>query len=70
MVFAGGSYFKWFPLRGLVSDDWGSSAPSTRCSTISGTWRCRSAPWSIGGFAGLTFLTKNSFIEEIGKQYV
>ena len=46
VLFAGGSYVKWFPLRGLVSDDWSHARPrSTRCSTISGTWCCRSAPW-------------------------
>jgi microcin C transport system permease protein len=70
VVFAGGSYFKWFPLRGLVSDDW---------STMSAIGKVLDYFWhlalpimamTIGGFAGLAFLTKNSFIEEIGKQYV
>ena len=46
VLFAGGSYFKWFPLRGLVSDDWSSLAADRQDrSTISGTWRCRSSPW-------------------------
>ena len=46
VLFAGGSYFKWFPLRGLISDDWAQlGAGRQGRSTTSGTWRCRSAPW-------------------------
>ena len=37
---------EWFPLRGLVSDDWAQlSLADTDRSTISGTWCCRSPPW-------------------------
>ena len=61
VLFAGGSFVQWFPLRGLVSDDWAQPGPGRHDrSTISGTWCCRSPRWSIGGFASLTMLTKNS----------
>ena len=83
VLFAGGSFLDWFPLRGLLSDG------------VSGAW-C--APWSanfapgacitrtipdyfwhltlplialsLSAFATTTLLTKNSFLDEIGKQYV
>ena len=71
VLFAGGSYFSMFPLRGLVSDNWASSRlAACRSPIISGTSRCRSLRWSIGGFATLTMLTKNCFLDEINKQYV
>ncbi len=70
VIFAGGSYLDWFPLRGLVSDNWAEL-----------TWpdRIRDYLWhitlpviamTIGGFATLTMLTKNSFMDQIGQQYV
>jgi len=70
VLFAGGTYAKWFPLRGLVSDDW--STLSLGGQIVDYLWHMVLPIVSmvIGGFAGLTFLTKNSFIEEIGKQYV
>jgi microcin C transport system permease protein len=70
VLFAGGSYFKWFPLRGLVSDDW--STFDTVHKVLDYFWHMALPvlAMTIGGFAGLTFLTKNSFVEEIGKQYV
>jgi microcin C transport system permease protein len=70
VLFAGGSFLDWFPLRGLTSDNW---------ATLSWPGRARDYFWHValpvtallvGGFAGLTMLTKNSFLEEIGKQYV
>ncbi|PWC75616.1 microcin C ABC transporter permease YejB [Azospirillum sp. TSH64] len=70
VVFAGGRYLDWFPLRGLVSDNWGS-LPWYR-QVLDYFWHMALPVFSmvIGGFAGLTMLTKNSFMEEIGKQYV
>ena len=70
VIFSGGSYFSWFPLRGLVSDNisflpwwhqvldyfWHLILPITAIL--------------IGSFASLTMLTKNSFLDEINKQYV
>ena len=70
VLFAGGSYFKWFPLRGLVSDDW--SSLGTIDQVLDYLWHMvlPIGAMVIGGFATLTFLTKNSFLEEIHKQYV
>ena len=70
VVFAGGRYLAWFPLRGLTSVDF---------DTLSAWGKIKDYLWHlalpvsalvIGGFAGLVMLTKNSFLEEIGKQYV
>lgn len=70
VLFAGGSYFKIFPLRGLVSTNW---------DDLSLVWQVLDYLWhmvlpvtalSIGGFATLTMLTKNSFLDEINKLYV
>jgi microcin C transport system permease protein len=70
VLFAGGSYLTWFPLRGLVSDNW--SDMSWPAAILDYLWHLvlPIAALVVGGFAGLTMLTKNSFIEEINKQYV
>ena len=70
VLFAGGSFFAWFPLRGLVSANWRRS-PGRRAS-LDYLWHIALPVTAlvIGGFAGLTMLTKNSFLEEIHKQYV
>jgi microcin C transport system permease protein len=70
VLFAGGRYFDLFPLRGLVSDDW-AGLPWWR-QVLDYFWHLvlPIAAMVVGGFAGLTMLTKNSFIEEINKQYV
>jgi len=70
VLFAGGSFVQWFPLRGLTS-------PGTELLPL---WdRAVDYAWHMvlptlvlvaGGFAGLTMLTKNAFLDEIGKQYV
>jgi microcin C transport system permease protein len=70
VLFAGGSYWKIFPLRGLVSDNFADL----------GTWgKIKDYAWhitlpvvasTISSFATLTLLTKNSFLDEINKQYV
>jgi len=70
VLFAGGSYFKWFPLRGLVSDDWSSLGPIDKVLDYFWHMALPIGAMVIGGFATLTFLTKNSFLEEIHKQYV
>lgn len=70
ILFAGGSFFHIFPLRGLFSDDW---ATFTFWHKITDYFWHLALPITalvIGGFAKLTLLTKNSFIEEINKQYV
>ncbi len=70
VLFAGGSYFQWFPLRGLTSDNW--SELSAAGKVVDYFWHIALpvTASSIGGFATLTLLTKNSFLDEIRKQYV
>jgi microcin C transport system permease protein len=70
VLFAGGSYWKWFPLRGLVSDDWSSLGTVDKVLDYFWHMALPIGAMVIGGFATLTFLTKNSFLEEIHKQYV
>ncbi len=70
IVFAGGSYLQWFPLRGLVSDGWRSMPLPALILDYLWHMVLPVTAMVIGGFASLTLLTKNSFIEEIGKQYV
>ncbi|MEE3035770.1 MAG: microcin C ABC transporter permease YejB [Pseudomonadota bacterium] len=70
ILFAGGSYFDWFPLRGLTSDNFDSL--STGGKILDYLWHI-SLPvlaMTIGAFATTTLLTKNSFLDEISKQYV
>lgn len=70
VVFAGGSYLDWFPLRGLVSDNWHELSWLDRI--VDYLWHM-ALPWTamvIGGFATLTMLTKNSFLDQIHQQYV
>jgi microcin C transport system permease protein len=70
VVFAGGSYLDWFPLRGLVSDNWRElSWPDLILDYL---WHITLPvlAMTISGFATLTMLTKNSFMEQIGQQYV
>ncbi|MDV3384313.1 ABC transporter permease subunit [Klebsiella pneumoniae] len=70
VIFAGGSYFDLFPLRGLVSPNFDTLPGIRRSSTTCGTSPCLVLATVIGGFAALTMLTKNSFLDEIRKQYV
>ncbi|HEC14607.1 MAG TPA: microcin C ABC transporter permease YejB, partial [Rhodospirillales bacterium] len=70
VLFAGGSFLDWFPLRGLTSPDWETMSWPKKIADY--FWHIALPVLSlvIGGFAGLTMLTKNSFMEEIHKQYV
>jgi microcin C transport system permease protein len=70
VLFAGGSYWDWFPLRGLTSDNF---------ATLTWWGKIKDYAWhlalpltalGISGFATMTLLTKNSFLDEIRKQYV
>jgi len=70
VVFAGGRYFDWFPLRGLVSQNWSELTLLGQVADYLWHMVLPISAMVIGGFAGLTLLTKNSFIEEINKQYV
>ena len=70
VIFAGGSFVDWFPLRGLVSENW--SELSFFRKIIDYLWHIALPviALTIGAFAGLTMLTKNSFLDQINQQYV
>jgi microcin C transport system permease protein len=70
ILFAGGSYFQWFPLRGLTSENWDSLNSAQKIMDYFWHLVLPITSMVIGGFASLTLLTKNSFIEEISKNYV
>jgi microcin C transport system permease protein len=70
VLFAGGSYFHVFPLRGLVSDDWASLGLWRKITDYLWHMALPVTAMVVGSFASLTMLTKNCFIEEINKQYV
>jgi microcin C transport system permease protein len=70
VLFAGGSFVQWFPMRGLTSS--GSSDWTWPARVFDYLWHMILPTTAIvvGGFASLTILTKNCFLEEIRKQYV
>ncbi|MBM3571001.1 MAG: microcin C ABC transporter permease YejB [Alphaproteobacteria bacterium] len=70
VLFAGGSYFSWFPLRGLTSENWADFAWPARIFDYFWHLVLPLTAMIVGGFASLTMLTKNSFLDEINKQYV
>lgn len=70
ILFAGGSYVQWFPLRGIVSDGWSGMSWGMKIADYLWHMVLPVTAMVIGGFASLTLLTKNSFIEEISKNYV
>ena len=83
VLFAGGSFYDWFPLRGLLSDGvrgdwcavWSPAGDLGRCvtQTIPDYFWHLTLPLialSLSAFATTTLLTKNSFLDEIRKQYV
>lgn len=70
VLFAGGSYLQWFPLRGLISDNWDQLSPLGKVQDYLWHIVLPVTASTIGAFATLTLLTKNSFLDEINKQYV
>jgi len=70
VLFAGGSFVTWFPLRGLTSQ--GSEHWAWPARIADYVWHIvlPTVALVVGGFASLTILTKNCFLEEIRKQYV
>jgi microcin C transport system permease protein len=70
VVFAGGRYLTWFPLRGLIADNWWDLGWPARIADYFWHLTLPITAMVVGGFASLTMLTKNSFLEEIHKQYV
>jgi microcin C transport system permease protein len=70
VLFAGGSFLDWFPLRGLTSDNFSDLSYWGKVKDYFWHLALPLCAYTIGGFATLTMLTKNSFLDEINKQYV
>ncbi|GGJ88263.1 microcin C ABC transporter permease YejB [Pseudomonas matsuisoli] len=70
VLFAGGSYLDWFPLRGLTSSNFEELSVLGKIGDYFWHLAMPITALVIGNFATLTLLTKNSFLDEIGKQYV
>ncbi|PWR01603.1 microcin ABC transporter permease [Meridianimarinicoccus roseus] len=70
VLFAGGSYFQIFPLRGLASDNWDELSALGKVADYFWHITLPVLASTISAFATLTLLTKNSFLDEIKKQYV
>jgi microcin C transport system permease protein len=70
VLFAGGSYWQWFPMQGLVSENFDQLSTWGKVVDYAHHMILPTVCMSIGGFATLTILTKNSFLDEINKQYV
>ena len=70
VFFAGGTYFSWFPLHGLTSDNWNELSLLGKIGDYFWHITLPVTAMVIGGFASLTMLTKNSFLDEMNKPYV
>jgi len=70
VLFAGGSYWQVFPLRGLTSDNWEELSMLAKVGDYFWHLALPMTALSIGAFTFSTLLTKNSFLDEIRKQYV
>ncbi|WP_428642314.1 microcin C ABC transporter permease YejB [Roseibium sp.] len=70
VLFAGGSFWDLFPLRGLVSDNWEELSWPARILDYFWHLALPLTAMALSAFATLTLLTKNSFLDEIRKQYV
>lgn len=70
VLFAGGRYLDLFPLRGIVSPGWEDMGPAAQVLDYLWHITLPVAALVSGGFASLTILTKNAFLDELGKPYV
>ncbi|HIJ77808.1 MAG: microcin C ABC transporter permease YejB [Desulfobulbaceae bacterium] len=70
VLFGGGSFWSIFPLRGLVSDNWASLGWFAKVTDYLWHMVLPIIASTVGSLAVMTLLTKNSFLEEIRKQYV
>ena len=70
VFFAGGSYWQWFPLQGLVSENFQDFRLWGKIKDYFWHMTLPLLTIVLGGFAGLSYLTKYSFMEELNKQYV
>jgi microcin C transport system permease protein len=69
-LFAGASFFQWFPLRSLTSDNWHQLSPLGKILDYFWHLALPLTALAIGTFTTMTLLTKNSFLDEVRKQYV
>jgi microcin C transport system permease protein len=70
VLFAGGSYLDWFPLRGLTSDNFDELSTLGQITDYLWHITLPVLAMTIAGFATTSLLTKNAFLDEIRKQYV
>jgi microcin C transport system permease protein len=70
VLFAGGTFFDWFPLRGLTSDNFWQLSWPERIADYFWHLTLPLISMALAAFATTTLLTKNSFLDEIRKQYV
>lgn len=70
VLFAGGSFWQIFPLRGLTSDNWAELSLIGKAKDYLWHIALPVLAMALGAFATSTLLTKNSFLDEIRKQYV
>jgi microcin C transport system permease protein len=70
VLFAGGSFYDWFPLRGIVSDNWDELSWPMKIVDYFWHMTLPIITMVLAAFATTTLLTKNSFMDEIKKQYV
>jgi microcin C transport system permease protein len=70
VLFAGGSFLDWFPLRGLISEKWGQLPWYAKIGVYFWHLTLPIISMALSAFATMTLLTKNSFLDEIRKQYV
>ncbi|MTI17878.1 microcin C ABC transporter permease YejB [Rhodobacteraceae bacterium RKSG542] len=70
VLFAGGSFFDWFPLRGLTSEGWADMSWPEKIIDYFWHLILPLTAMALSAFATTTLLTKNSFLDEIRKQYV
>ena len=70
ILFAGGSFLDWFPLRGLTSDNWAELSWPQKILDYFWHLTLPILAMGLSAFATMTLLTKNSFLDEIRKQYV
>jgi microcin C transport system permease protein len=70
VVFAGDSFFQWFPRRGLTSENWSQLSLAGKIADYFWHLTLPLIALALGSFTTMTFLTRNSFLDEIRKQYV
>ncbi len=70
VLFAGSSFFQWFPSRGLTSDNWNELSLLGKVADYFWHLTLPLAAMALGAFTTMAFLTKNLFLDEMRKQYV